>query len=50
MSRKVVRAKRWWLAAVGITSVTLAVLMHAWGILFFASYAATTAASIILPA
>ncbi|MFB7398451.1 cation acetate symporter [Streptomyces sp. NPDC056191] len=45
-----VRATRWWLVAVGITSVTLAVLMHAWGILFFASYAAAMAASTILPA
>ncbi|MER6186063.1 hypothetical protein [Streptomyces sp. NPDC001652] len=44
-----VRTTRWWLGAVGIVSVTLAVILNDWNILFFASYAAALAASTILP-
>lgn len=41
---------RWAIVAIGVTSVFLSVLLHAWSILFLASFAAAVAASVILPA
>ncbi|MBQ1092792.1 cation acetate symporter [Streptomyces sp. B93] len=45
-----VRMTRWILAAVGLLCVLLAVLLHNWSVIFFASFAAAVAASTILPA
>ncbi|WP_405870005.1 cation acetate symporter [Streptomyces zaomyceticus] len=41
---------RWAVVAVGMASVFLSVLLHAWSIVFLASFAAAVAASVILPA
>ncbi|WP_413105832.1 sodium:solute symporter family transporter [Streptomyces sp. Inha503] len=45
-----VRMTRWMLATVGLLCVMLAVVLHGWSVLFFASFAAAVAASTILPA
>ncbi|MFI8287845.1 cation acetate symporter [Streptomyces sp. NPDC085614] len=45
-----VRVIRLVLMALGVLCVALAVVFHSWSILFFASWAATVAASAILPA
>ncbi|MFJ8148686.1 cation acetate symporter [Streptomyces sp. NPDC096048] len=45
-----VRMTRWMLGVLGILSVALAVILHDWNVIFFASFAAAVAASTILPA
>ncbi|MFE6286406.1 cation acetate symporter [Streptomyces sp. NPDC057877] len=45
-----VRTTRWMLATVGVLCVLLAVVLHNWSVIFFASFAAAVAASTILPA
>lgn len=45
-----VRLTRWMLVTVGLLCVVLAVVLHGWSVIFFASFAAAVAASTILPA